>query len=873
MSDGRPEPPATARVVLLIARLAWLRVTNRLGNLWVRRAAPGQRSATPRKKASGRLLLAFMALIFGWQTVTTSARLLQRVARLAEQREHPGVVILDADAFALFASAAELRASADGASSEASEASDATARASAEVELERALDHAAGRDETDPDVAARRAELRRVFEERGVGGFEASVIPNPTPWPDPDFWYSGADPRSMLKPLALVAFLLGLAQMLQHVAGSDDDLAKVGPGLEWLFSFPVPARALFLARAASAVFTGPLIWIVLFPFHVVIFACSGFGLLALPVAAGVAIYVGLLGGGLRVLLETTLRRYLSAIWVSRIQAILLTLSLLPLVSGYAVAFSPITSGLLAWASGLPDAVFYLPLTLPLWLTAGGPRAWASAALGLGVVGAWLWLCVRVAERMVRSGITTGGGDLKALRGRGGAFVRPRRATPLNGILLKEWRSMLRDRRLRAQAFIGPLLIFGMQFLLNPPLVRGITQNPRHAATAAFAMAGFSLTTGACTALAAEGPALWLLYTAPRPLERLLLSKLWAWACVACLYALGVLSLVWLKNPALFLPTLPYAALSFAGILVYAVIALGLGTLGTDPLEPEPRRRVRPGSMYLFMLLSSLFAYAIYIPSWWAKLVQLCLSALLAFAMWQKLRDRLPFLLDPTEAPLPTIAVADGVIAALAFFVLQGLFTPLFRSDERAPALTLLLAFVSAGSAVAVLALISFKRSGVPELMRALGLSRAPGARLGVVTELGLGVLAGLAAAVLALGYLAWAQRIPWLASALDGPASRDSLDLEARLGALAVGVLAAPLVEEFIFRGILYRGFRRSVRAPSAALASALVFALVHPAASALPVFVMALLAALAYERSGWLATPIAAHMTYNAIVLGSALL
>jgi membrane protease YdiL (CAAX protease family) len=78
--------------------------------------------------------------------------------------------------------------------------------------------------------------------------------------------------------------------------------------------------------------------------------------------------------------------------------------------------------------------------------------------------------------------------------------------------------------------------------------------------------------------------------------------------------------------------------------------------------------------------------------------------------------------------------------------------------------------------------------------------------------------------------------------------------------------------EEFIFRGILYRGFRQSVRAPIAVAASALVFALVHPAATALPVFVMAALAASSYERTGWLATPVVAHMTYNAIVFGSAL-
>lgn len=51
------------------------------------------------------------------------------------------------------------------------------------------------------------------------------------------------------------------------------------------------------------------------------------------------------------------------------------------------------------------------------------------------------------------------------------------------------------------------------------------------------------------------------------------------------------------------------------------------------------------------------------------------------------------------------------------------------------------------------------------------------------------------------------------------------------------------------------------------------MFALVHPAHTVLPVFILALLVASASERTGWLARPVAAHMTYNAIVSGSALL
>jgi membrane protease YdiL (CAAX protease family) len=486
---------------------------------------------------------------------------------------------------------------------------------------------------------------------------------------------------------------------------------------------------------------------------------------------------------------------------------------------------------------------------------------------------WLTACVTIAERMVRDGITSGAGEHAVARGAtasaiggGAGFTR--------GVLLKEWRALLRDRRTRAQAFFAPLLLFAMQFALNPALARAIASEPRHAATAAFAVAAFSLTTSAFTVLAAEGPALYWLYLAPVSLGRVLLQKLLVRALVSASFGLLVFGVVWSMNPESILPSLPFAALAFAGIALYSVIAVGIGTLGTDVLEPEPRRRVRPGGVYLFMLLAALFAHAIYTPSGWAKIVQFALSALLAFAVWQKLAARLPFLLDPTEAPPPSISVADGVMAALAFFVLESLFSLMLGEGARAPALKLLIAFASAGSTVAVAALVTFRKNRIPDLMFALGLRRRPDQRARSGAALALGVGSGAAAALAALAYLWLARQIPSLAQSFEeAQEAIDQLDTDGRVWMLVVAVIAAPLFEEFIFRGILYRGFRHALRPLLAALASALVFALVHPATTAVPVFGMAVLAAIAYERTGWLLTPVAAHMTYNAIVFGTALL
>ncbi len=853
MSEGQPaRPPATWRVVYLIGLLSWARFANRWSALAARRQRPGERAATGRKPATGRVLMVFALLLFGYQAVRGSTSLIQHVSMAAERRaEVDRPVLSQLDWWQLRSAPAAERE-----------------RVFGEI-----LARDTGRIQDQEARAERREALRQAFREHGPDGFRETRLPSVVFWPSSEVWYQGDDELLLLRPLAIVAFLLSIAQLMQHTAGSDEHLSRVGFHLEWLFTFPVRARALFLARACSALFSGQLVWPVIFPFYTVLYWCAGLGWLALLLAAGATAYQALLSGGLRVLVESGARRYLSAVWTSRLQALLVSLAVLSLVAGIGIAYSRQVDWLVTWSERLPLPLLFLPPCLPLWLVSG-ERA-LSAGLGAALCCAlWLGGCVWLAERWVRAGVTSGEG----LQGRRGAAAQVQTAARGRqlwaGVSYKELRALLRDPRLRAQIFLTPLLVFGMQFWLNPRLLEDITGGPQHIATAAYAVAVLSLATGACSALASEGQALWLLYTVPERLEIMLLHKLRVWLAVAYLFACGALLLAFWRAPQMLLPALPHLLLAAVGIALYGVIALGIGSLGTDPLGAEPRRRVRVGSMYLFMTLSALFAYSIYTPSLWAKLVQLVLSALLAYALWQKLKDHLPYLLDPSAAPVPQIAVADGIIAALGFFVLQGSFSFLFRGTPEAEGRGLLSAFALAGVTVSLAAVLALSRSGVPRVLSALGLP-PPSGVLRSARALGLGIGAGLLAGVLALIYGMVVERVEWLREWAEQ--SRSGLpgleQGELQVWFVVLAVLAAPLFEELIFRGILYRGLRRSLRARQAVLASALVFALVHPAVAALPVFLMALLAAAAYERTGWLATPIAAHMTYNALMLSGAAL
>lgn len=88
-----------------------------------------------------------------------------------------------------------------------------------------------------------------------------------------------------------------------------------------------------------------------------------------------------------------------------------------------------------------------------------------------------------------------------------------------------------------------------------------------------------------------------------------------------------------------------------------------------------------------------------------------------------------------------------------------------------------------------------------------------------------------------------------------------------------IAVLAAPICEEFLFRGFLFQGLRRRWSFWPAALVSGVLFAILHGAAIRLPALIVAgVILASAYERRRTLAASITAHLTLNVIAVAATL-
>ena len=165
----------------------------------------------------------------------------------------------------------------------------------------------------------------------------------------------------------------------------------------------------------------------------------------------------------------------------------------------------------------------------------------------------------------------------------------------------------------------------------------------------------------------------------------------------------------------------------------------------------------------------------------------------------------------------------------------------------------------------------FFRVKVPNLLETIGLRSSGENRVRWPKALAKGLFWGLLAAVFAVFYLNLIELSPMLQELKKQSLQLFSNETERQIGWLALLMLvAAPLFEEYIFRGLVFRGMRRTSRPVVAIVGSAVVFAMAHPAISALPVFGLGIAAAIAFERSGLLIAPIAAHVTYNAAVLAA---
>ncbi|MFC5137477.1 CPBP family intramembrane glutamic endopeptidase [Actinomycetospora rhizophila] len=214
----------------------------------------------------------------------------------------------------------------------------------------------------------------------------------------------------------------------------------------------------------------------------------------------------------------------------------------------------------------------------------------------------------------------------------------------------------------------------------------------------------------------------------------------------------------------------------------------------------------------------------------------------------------PVLAPP--APRPALGWIELVVGAVSYVALQlALFVAVGLLAEGTPPAPVLVG-VSAASAFGAVAIALVLRVRTPA---AVGLVR-PTLR-GVALGVGLGVLVWLVSRVLIVVYVVVTgdRSDPQEALTLfSGPVAAALV--------IVIGGLLVPLGEELLFRGLVY-GVLRRVGRVFGVVVTAAVFALAHGLNVVFAAaFVLGVVNALLYERTGSIWPPAAAHATFNLI-------
>jgi ABC-2 type transport system permease protein len=676
---------------------------------------------------------------------------------------------------------------------------------------------------------------------------------------------SGVLSEAMLRGVSMEFSLLLVVAFLGALASRE--LSQPDWDLEWLATLPIRTPLMLWSRIIERSVATPIGLLTMLPSNFMLAWISGFRWSAVLISVAASWLLLMLAAVARTLVDTGMRMSLSAAKLRNLQA---ALSIVSVIMLYVVISLGILSPLafvLEWARNFPVWATWLAPGLVVRAINAPPGSMQLIYTALLVlqVAVLVSIGVAVLTFQLRNGVVASSSRDTTRKPRDAAkptaSIGEQRGLLrfANVVQRRELRLLIRDRTFMVQTLVLPVVIVFSQIVFQGRIFNGSIAGASNSAVAtlAFVIASYTLMMSAFQTLNAEGGSLWLLYTVPRSIESVLLDKARLWAVLTLVYPVAVFAIAIALRRQVDVEMIGLAAVVLLGVPIYTVIAVSLGIYGCDPLAQEVGAKLRPTYMYLYLMLAGLYTYAIYASQWSQRLVLIVLSGLLGLALWQKARDELPYLLDPAASPPPRVSTSDGIIAAMIFFVVQGVVALIaVKTEHKISGAVLIIAYSTGGAAAFFILRTIYWRAKTQDVPRALG---------GNLTgSMGIGVIAGVAAAAGGLLYLYVLQRL----GLADELLHEGAANISGRYWIPLLAVVAAPLFEEFIFRGLIFGGLRRSMPAIPAILASAAVFAIVHPPVSMIPVFGLGVCAAFAYERTKTLLAPMLTHALYNGVVL-----
>ncbi len=667
--------------------------------------------------------------------------------------------------------------------------------------------------------------------------------------------------------LGLVALAWWIVMLVMQGEGLElDTQRRRHPMWEWVLSHPVRPAALFCAEMLAPLAANPTFWgaplmpgilfgLVYGPAFGVLATC----VVGIPMTVAAACFAKALE--IAVLLRLRPRSRGAAFglmgWLGTTTASLTLMAWL-FIEPLATAIA----GPLGRAGRLP----WPWLGLMLGRLRAGPPSFLDGVLTCclmaGVVAA---LSVALSVWAVRRGL---GGASDALAPRPAGRRRTRFSR--NPMHRKEWLWFARDRSAIVQVVLVPLSLAAMQLFNMRGLIANAGQAWNAICGAAILFGTYFLVVLGPKSLASEGPALWIAMTWPHGLEALLRAKARLWTVLSSGFVALPLCYAAYRFPrdllGVVLVGLGWIAFGYSMALKTVTLVTVTGSSGEAERTPASRR-------WATYLGTFTFSIGVLTRQWPVAASGIVYSGLAGAAMWQNFRTRLPYLFDPWSerrpAP-PTLMHAMVAIAALVDggAVITGIIQAVAGPGWAIAARSSGYAVAAAVVGFAMVRFLNARDVRASAVWRwAVPVRRGFTARRRAFVFLVIGGISGAMLGGLAHLYLLGLHAFAWARAILDQPNPSTALP-HYREWSFLLAVIVAPLAEEFLFRGLLYRALDREWGGWAAIGGSAAFFAIYHPVLSWLPVGLLGISSAMLFRKSGNLAPSVLLHMVYNAVVL-----
>ena len=683
-------------------------------------------------------------------------------------------------------------------------------------------------------------------------------------------------------PAMLGSFVLlwwGMMLVFQGEGLELDLQRRRHPMWEWLFSHPVKSGAVFFAEMLSPIAANPIYWgapvfvgvLYTFVYGVPLGILAGF-IIGIPIAAAAACLGKALEIGAILRFPPRTRGAMIGLmsWAGYATMMLLMIC--------AFTFGKVISAV---------GRFLEPLAIVPWPWLGlflGQQWDGTFSFLFGLLVCWLVAGIAIAGSVcfsiwgARQGLSGnfGRADAAPSRVKSGAASFGREP-----LYRKEMLWFIRDRSAIVQTILIPLTVASFQLFNMRGLLLEAQSAWNYLCGAGILFGTYFLWVLGPKSLASEGSALWIAQTWPRGLESLLKAKAWLWSIIST----AIVSLV-----------LIYAAIIYPESS-WKILLVGIGwwffgqsmaektvTLVTVTSASGEAEKIPMGRRWGAQLGMLTFSIGVLTQQWHIAVMGIVYSYVTAAAMWQNFRARLPYLYDSWSEKLPPAPTLMHAMIAISIIVEGGAVATglALIPVGRANIATVQVIIYGACAFLVSLGTWYFLNGrGVtlrdiwcwpqtrPEGAQAKPWWCGDGTRgTAFFTALAFGVGGGLLLGAFGHAYLIALDHIPYTAELMQ-KSREQAADFPGLLTAYTIIAIAfAPLAEEYLFRGLLFRALDREWGGWRAILGSAAFFAIFHPPLSWLPVGMLGICNALIFKKTGRLVPAVLLHLVYNTVIL-----